>query len=106
MREPYAIREIKKYEGYVATHKALLDYLPKHVGESFTCAQLRKLYPGFDSHFAAANLCGYAYGVKMRCTPKGGVVKLDTPLVLTFHDGSSFTKTEYKVNLYTIEGLA
>lgn len=85
----------------------LEEFLPKHIGESFTCADLRALAPGehFDSHMAAYWMLERSWELGVKIEVGRTTIIYDPPIVV--HDdwnGTDATITKKEVNLYTITG--
>lgn len=101
----FVTEEIAKAIRRGKTFEAMLDYLPQHIGETITCADLRKQYPEISSHVLAQWLRNpWAFGMNVRVNYKAATIKLEKPIEIYDWNGTKICITEYKVNSYTILG--
>jgi len=102
----FVTEEIEKAIRRGKTFEVMLDYLPQHVGETITCADLRKQYPEISSHVLARWLSNssWALGMNVRVNYKAATIKPEKPIEIDNWDGTKICITEYKVNSYTILG--
>lgn len=103
----FITNEINKAMRRAHTFEALFDYLPNHIGETFTCADLRKIYPDFDSHVAGYWLARLGrFGLRVRVNYDEGIVKPEKPIkIYDYYNGKTIAITEYRVNSYTMLGF-
>ena len=98
--------EIDRCEKRANTLRLLDTYLRNHVGESFTCRDLReKTGVPVNSNMMAQWLRLYAdvFGVKVSVSET--TVSCNPPIKLNTWDGRVTYLESYEVNLYSVEAL-
>lgn len=112
----FVANEIKRAMRRAHTFEAMLDYFANHIGETFTCADLRKMYPDFSSHVAAYWLKdgGKDLGYRIRVNSDDAIIELDDPVMVKncYHYIPEFNRymkgtltiTNYRANSYTVMG--
>lgn len=98
--------EIRRSEGRANALRLLDSYLRNHVGESFTCRELReKSDVPVSSNMMASWLRNYpaAFGVKVSVSKV--TIPCDPPVKVEEWGGRVTYIESYEVNLYTVEAL-
>ena len=98
-------KELKHCQRKVVTLKFLDEYLSKHIGETFTLRELRKIAPeGFSAQCASYWLISPEKVFDVDITFKPRRIILDQPIVIKeLSDGSKRVLDEYSIFEYTIK---
>lgn len=98
--------EIARCETRANTLRLLDAYLRNHVGESFTCRDLReKSELPVSSNVMAAFLNSHPAAFGVRLSVSQTTIHCETPIKVSSWGGRVTYIESYEVNLYTVEGL-
>lgn len=76
----YTKNEALKAWRRFATLTFLGEYLPKHIGESFTCRELRAICPDISSNIASQWMTSKSWAFGVVITSKKETITYDPPL--------------------------